>query len=101
MNCLQLDFFVQNVLLNPTKIQMQYFKISRESPAKGMRTGVMVDHGGVSSSKVSNFQGIMDVLEDDSTEIIMLKQYLDLLASAGSTRFAMIVCKCVFLVIVC
>ena len=55
--------------------------------------GVMVDNRGASSSKVSTFQGIMDILEDDGTELVMIKQYLDLLASAGSERFAKM-CEC-------
>ena len=54
----------------------------------------MVDPGAALTSKVSNFHGIMDVLEDDGTEIIMAKQYLDLLAS-GCKRFATSLCNVV------
>ncbi len=68
---------------------------------QGVRKGIMAAHRGVSSSKVSNFHTSMDILEDDVTEIILLKQYLDLLASAGSERFAMIECNWVNLVVMC
>ena len=40
---------------------------------QGVRMGIMADAGAASTSKVSNFHGIMDVLEDDRTEIIMAK----------------------------
>ena len=61
---------------------------------ESVRTGVMATGGAASAAKV-------DILEDDGTEIILLKQYLDLLASAGSTRFAVIECNCVILVVMC
>ncbi len=63
---------------------------------QGVRTGIIVDDRGASSSKVSTFQGVMDILEDDGSEIIMLKQYLDLLASAGSERLAYLYSFCVY-----
>ncbi len=62
--------------------------------------GIMADAEAVSTSKVSNFYGIMDVLEDNGTEIIMAKQYLDLLASGCSKRFATNLCNVVILAVV-